>query len=140
LTKMFNQKLQQGWDQIRAADALTDETMRRNQEFLDNIGRQETAMMRDGGGGNSVDGFLRSDDSGGGGGGGRTSADRVSDLLRNVDTMNDPSTGGTKEVSNLGGYNHFTDGFGNYRTYDSPNATPENQGENGSWQRMTEAP
>jgi hypothetical protein len=144
LTKMFNQKLQQGWDQIRAAEALTDETMRRNQEFLDNIGRQETAMMRDSGGGNSVDGFLRSDDSGGGGGGGggggRSSADRMSDLLRNVDTMNDPSTGGTKEVSNLGGYNHFTDGFGNYRTYDSPNATPENQGENGSWQRMTEAP
>jgi len=28
LTQMFNQKLQQGWDQIRAADALTDETMR----------------------------------------------------------------------------------------------------------------
>jgi len=140
LTKMFNQKLQQGWDQIRAADALTDETMRQNQQFLDNIGRQETAMLRDGGGGNSVDGFLRSDDSGGGGGGGRTSSDRVSDLLRNVDTMNDPSTGGTKEVSNLGGYNHFTDGFGNYRTYDNPNATPENQGENGSWTRMTEAP
>ena len=34
----------------------------------------------------------------------------------------------------------FTDGFGNYRTYDNPNATPENQGENGSWTRMTEAP
>ena len=60
--------------------------------------------------------------------------------MRNVDTMNDPSTGGTKEVSNLGGYNHFTDGFGNYRTYDNPNDTPENHNENGSWTRMTEAP
>ena len=139
LVQMFNRKLQQGWDQIRAADAMMDETVRRNNQFLDNIGRQERAM-RDSGGGNSVDGFLRTDDSGGGGGGARTSSDRVSDLLRNVDTMNDPSTGGTKEVSNLGGYNHFTDGFGNYRSYDSPNATPENQGENGSWTRMSEAP
>jgi hypothetical protein len=133
---MFNQKLQQGWDQIRAADALTDETMRQQAQFLDNVGRQEKAMLSSGG---SVDSFLRTDDSGGGGGGGRTSSDNVSDLIRNVDTMNDPSTGDTKQVSNLGGYNHFTDGFGNYRTYDDPNATPENQGENGSWQRMTPA-
>jgi hypothetical protein len=140
LLQMFNQKLQQGWDQIRAADALMDETMRQQRQFLDNVSRQESAMMRSGsGGGNSVDGFLRTDDSSGGSSG-RTSADRVSDLLRNVDTMNDPSTGGTKEVSNLGGYNHFTDGFGHYLTYDNPNATPENQGENGSWTRMTEAP
>ena len=136
LMQMFNQKLKQGWDQIRAADALTDETMRQQAQFLDNVGRQEVAMRSSGG---SVDSFLRTDGSGGGGGGGRTSSDNVSDLLRNVDTMNDPSTGDTKEVSNLGGYNHFTDGFGNYRTYDDPNATPENQGENGSWQRMTPA-
>jgi hypothetical protein len=121
LTQMFNQKLQQGWDQIRAADALTDETMRQQAQFLDNVGRQEVAMRSSGG---SVDSFLRPDGSGGGGGGGRTSSDNVSDLIRNVDTMNDPSTGDTKQVSNLGGYNHFTDGFGNYRTYDDPNATP----------------
>ena len=115
--------------------------MRQQKQFLDNVGRQEIAMRSSGGGGsgNSVDGFLRTDDSGGGGGGGRTSADNVSDLLRNVDTMNDPSTGGTKEVSNLGGYNHFTDGFGNYRTYDNPNDTPENNNENGTWRRMTPA-
>ena len=76
---------------------LTDETMRQQKQFLDNVGRQEIAMRSSGGGGsgNSVDGFLRTDDSGGGGGGGRTSADNVSDLLRNVDTMNDPSTGMT---------------------------------------------
>jgi hypothetical protein len=92
-------------------------------------------MMSSGGG---VDSFLRSDGSGGGGGG-RTSNDNVSDLIRGVDTVNDPSTGGTKQLDYSGGYNHFTDGFGNYRTYDDPNATPENQGENGSWQRMTPA-
>jgi hypothetical protein len=99
---MFNEKLKQGWDQIRAADALTDETMRQQAQFLDNVGRQEKAMMSSGG---SVDSFLRTDGSGGGGG--RTSSDNVSDLIRNVDTMNDPSTGDTKQVSNLGGYNHF---------------------------------
>ena len=134
LLQMFNQKLKQGWDQIRAADAMMDEIVRQNTQFLDSVGRQEAAMMHSGGGssggsGNSVDGFLRDERH-----------DPFSDLMRNVDTMNDPSTGGTKEVSNLGGYNHFTDGFGNYRTYDDPNATPENQGENGTWTRMTQAP
>jgi len=133
LLQMFNQKLQQGWDQIRAADAMSDETMRRNTQFLDSIGRQEVAMRSSGGSsggsGGGGDGFLRDEGH-----------DRFSDLMRNVDTMNDPSTGATKEVSNLGGYNHFTDGFGNYRTYDNPNDTPENHNENGTWARMTEAP
>jgi hypothetical protein len=135
LLQMFNQKLQQGWDQIRAADAMTDEIVRQDNQFLDNVGRQEKAMMSSG----VDDSFLRSDGSGGGGGGGRASSDNVSDLIRGVDTVNDPSTGGTKQLDYSGGYNHFTDGFGNYRTYDDPNATPENQGENGSWQRMTPA-
>jgi Cysteine rich repeat len=134
LTQMFNQKLKQGWDQIRAADAMTDQIVKNNNQFLDNVGRQESAMMRDSGGGSSGGGgFLRDE-------GGRSSADHFSDLIRGVDTLNDPSTGGTKQLDYSGGYNHFTDGFGNYRTYDSPNATPENQGENGSWTRMTETP
>jgi hypothetical protein len=42
-------------------------------------------------------------------------------------------------LSNLGQY-HFTDGFGNYRTTDDPNYTPEQAGEVGSWSRMTTAP
>ena len=33
----------------------------------------------------------------------------------------------------------FTDGFGNYRTTDDPNYTPEQAGEVGSWTRMTAA-
>jgi len=135
LNQMFNQKLKAGWDSISASDALTDETMRQQAQFLDNVSRQEIAMRSS----TVDDGFLRTG-SGGGGDGGRTSSDRVSDLIRNVDTMNDPSTGDTKEVSNLGGYNHFTDGFGHYLTYDDPNATPENQGQNGSWTRMTAVP
>jgi hypothetical protein len=132
LLQAFNQKLQQGWDQIRAADAISDRAVANNNAFLENIGRQETAM-RDSGGGGGVDGFLRDE-------GGRSSSDRFSDLIRGVDTLNDPSTGGTKQLDYSGGFNHFTDGFGNYRTYDDPNATPENQGENGSWTRMTLAP
>jgi hypothetical protein len=133
LNQMFNQKLKAGWDSIRASDALMDETMRQQAQFLDNVSRQEVAMRSS----TVDDSFLR---SGSGGGGGRTSSDNVSDLIRNVDTMNDPSTGGAKQISNLGGYNHFTDGFGNYVTYDDPNATPENQGVNGSWTRMTAVP
>lgn len=63
LVQMFNQKLQQGWDQIRAADAISDQAVRNNEKFLDNIGRQEVAMRDSGGGGGSsgggVDGLLR---------------------------------------------------------------------------------
>jgi hypothetical protein len=131
LQQIFNQKIKEGWDQIRAADALTDQMVRQQTQFLDSVSRQEQAMMSSGG---SADDFLRTDGSGGGGG--RTSSDNVSDLIRGVDTLNDPSTGGTTQLSNLGQY-HFTDGFGNYRTYDDPNATPENNNENGTWQRMT---
>ncbi len=136
LTQMFNQKLQQGWDQLRAAQAIQDQTMKDQAAFQANFDRQERAMFHDSGGGGASGG------SGGSGGGflRDESHDHFSDLMRQVDTMNDPSSGGTKEVSNLGGYNHFTDGFGHYRSYDSPNDTPENTGENGSWTRMTEAP
>jgi hypothetical protein len=56
LLQMYNQKLQQGWDQIRAADAMTDQAVRNNQQFLDNIGRQEVAMRNSGGGGGSSGG------------------------------------------------------------------------------------
>ena len=110
LLQMFNQKLQQGWDQIRAADAMTDQAVRNNEKFLDNVARQEVAMRDSGGGGGSsgggVDGFLRDE-------GGRSSSDHFSDLIRGVDTLNDHSTGGTKQLDNSGGCNHFTDGFGN---------------------------
>jgi hypothetical protein len=49
LLQMYNQKLQQGWDQIRAADAISDQAVRNNEKFLDNIGRQEVAMRDSGG-------------------------------------------------------------------------------------------
>src|ERR1700682_1289616 len=94
LVQMYKQKLQQGWDQIRAADAMTDQLVRNNDKFLENIGRQEAAMRDSGGGsaGGGVDGFLRDE-------GGRSSSDHFSDLIRGVDTLNDPSTGGTEALA-----------------------------------------
>ena len=131
----FNQKLKQGYDQLRAAQAITEQTMRDQAAFQKNFDKQESAWRNSSG---VNDDFLRDNDESGTGGGGRSAADHWSDLIRGVDTLNDPSTGGTTQLSNLGQY-HYTDGFGNYRTYDNPNDTPENHNEVGSWQRMTEA-
>jgi hypothetical protein len=125
----FNQKLKQGYDQIRASQAIMEQTMKQEAAFQANFDKQEEAFRNSGG---VDDSFLRD-------GGKRSAADHWDDLIRGVDTVNDPSTGGTTQLSNLGQY-HFTDGFGNYRTSDDPNYTPEKAGEVGSWQLMTAAP
>ena len=124
----FNQKMKQGWDQLRAAQAIMEQTMRQQAAFQAQFDKQEEAFRNSGG---VDDSFLRD-------GGKRSAADHWDDLIRGVDTLNDPSTGGTTQLSNLGQY-HFTDGFGNYRTTDDPNYTPEKAGEVGSWQLMTAA-
>jgi len=124
----FNQKLQQGYDQIRAAQAIMEQTMKQQAAFQANFDKQEEAFRNSGG---VDDSYLRD-------GGKRSASDHWDDLIRGVDTLNDPSTGGTTQLSNLGQY-HFTDGFGNYRTYDNPNYTPEQAGEVGSWTQMTTA-
>ncbi len=133
----FQQKLKQGLDQLHAAEAIRQQTMKDQATFQANFNKQEIAFRNDRG---INDDFLRSDGSVNPNGGARSASEHWSDLMRGVDTMNDPSNGGTTEVSNVGGYNHFTDGFGNYRTYDNSTDTPENQGENGTWTRMTQAP
>jgi hypothetical protein len=125
----FNQKLKQGYDQLRAAQAIMEQTMRQQAAFQANFDKQEEAFRNSPG---VDDSFLRD-------GGKRSAADHWDDLIRGVDTVNDPSTGGTTQLSNLGQY-HFTDGFGNYRTSDNPNYTPEQAGEVGSWTQMTTAP
>jgi Cysteine rich repeat len=124
----FNQKMKQGWDQLRAAQAIMEQTMKQQAAFQANFDKQEEAFRNSGG---VDDSFLRD-------GGKRSASDHWDDLIRGVDTVNDPSTGGTTQLSNLGQY-HFTDGFGNYRTTDDPNYTPEKAGEVGSWQLMTAA-
>ncbi len=124
----FNQKLQQGYDQLRAAQAIVDQTMKQQAAFQANFDKQEEAFRSSGG---VDDSYLRD-------GGTRSAADHWDDVIRGVDTVNDPSTGGTTQLSNLGQY-HFTDGFGNYRTTDDPNYTPEKAGEVGTWSQMTAA-
>ena len=131
----FNQKLKQGYDQLRAAQATMEQTMKDQASFQANFDKQEAAWRNSPG---VNDDYLRDHVGGGSGGGGRSASDHWSDLIRGVDTLNDPSTGGTTQLSNLGQY-HYTDGFGNYRTYDNPNDTPENHNEVGSWQQMTTA-
>ncbi len=125
----FNQKMKQGWDQLRAAQAIMEQTMQQQAAFQANFDKQEEAFRNSGG---VDDSYLRD-------GGERSAADHWDDVIRGVDTVNDPSTGGTTQLSNLGQY-HFTDGFGNYRTTDDPNYTPEKAGEVGSWTQMTAAP
>jgi hypothetical protein len=125
----FNQKMKQGWDQLRAAEAIRQQTMQQQAAFQANFDKQEEAFRNSGG---VDDSYLRD-------GGKRSAADHWDDVIRGVDTLNDPSTGGTTQLSNLGQY-HFTDGFGNYRTSDNPNYTPEQAGEVGSWTQMAAAP
>jgi Cysteine rich repeat len=125
----FNQKMKQGWDQLRAAEAIRQQTMQQQAAFQANFDKQEEAFRNSGG---VDDSYLRD-------GGARSAADHWDDVIRGVDTVNDPSTGGTTQLSNLGQY-HFTDGFGNYRTSDDPNYTPEKAGEVGSWTQMSAAP
>jgi Cysteine rich repeat len=124
----FNQKLQQGYAQLAAAEAIVDQTMKQQAAFQANFDKQEEAFRNSPG---ADDSYLRD-------GGKRSAADHWDDLIRGVDTVNDPSTGGTTQLSNLGQY-HFTDGFGNYRTTDDPNYTPEKAGEVGTWTAMTPA-
>jgi hypothetical protein len=125
----FDQKLKQGYDQIHAAQAIMEQTMKQEAAFQANFDKQDAALRSSGG---VDDSYLRD-------GGKRSASDHFDDLIRGVDTVNDPSTGGTTPLSNLGQY-HFTDGFGNYRTTDDPNYTPEKAGEVGSWTQMTTAP
>ena len=124
----FNQKLKEGYDTLRAAQAIVDQTMKQQAAFQANFDKQEEAFRSSGG---VDDSYLRD-------GGKRSAADHWDDVIRGVDTLNDPN-GGTTQLSNLGQY-HFTDGFGNYRTSDDPNYTPEKAGEVGSWSQMTTAP
>lgn len=129
LTADLQKQLKQGNDDLHAAQAIMQQTMREQASFQANFDKQEEAFRNSPG---ADDSYLRD-------GGKRSAADHWDDLIRGVDTVNDPSTGGTTQLSNMGQY-HFTDGFGNYRTTDDPNYTPEKAGEVGSWTQMSEAP
>jgi hypothetical protein len=129
ITADLQQQLKKGNDELHAAQMIMQQTMREQASFQANFDKQEEAFRNSPG---VDDSYLRD-------GGKRSAADHWDDLIRGVDTVNDPSTGGTTQLSNQGQY-HFTDGFGNYRTSDNPNYTPEQAGEVGSWTQMSEAP
>ena len=130
----FNQKLQQGYDQIRAGQAAMAQMQAQERAFDASFAKQDAALRSS----NFDDSWLRTTSGGDSSNNAatRSSADHFDDNIRGVDTLNDPSTGGTIQLSNAGQY-HFTDGFGNYRTSDDPNYTPEKAGEVGTWTQMT---
>ena len=128
LVAIFNQKLKQGYDQIRAAQALADQVTKNMGEFEKGVNSQMAANRASG------------DDSSGDGSGGskRSVQDKWDDLYRGVDTVNDPSNGGTSQHSYMEQY-HWTDGFGNYYNTNDPNDDPNGR-KPGSWTLMTTAP
>jgi hypothetical protein len=130
LVAIFNQKLKQGYDQLRAAQATMEQVMKNDAAFQKGIDAQ---MMQDRQSSSSSSGG-----GGGGGGGGRSVQDKWDDLYRGVDTVNDPTTGGTKQLSNLES-DHWGDGFGNFFSTNDHNADP-NGNIPGNWQRLSEAP
>jgi hypothetical protein len=78
----FNQKMKQGWDQLRATQAIMEQTMRQHAGFQANFNKREEAFRNSG----SVDDSYSRD------GDARSAADHWGDLIRGVDTLNDPST------------------------------------------------
>jgi len=134
LEAAFNQKMQQGYDQLRAAQAVMAQTQAQVKEFNKGIAQFDQNLRTS----TFDDSWLRTTGGGSGGSGGTlTSTERADNLLRGEDTVNDPtSSTGRTQLSSAGDY-HYTDGLGNYRTYSDPNMTPEKAGESGSWTPMT---
>lgn len=127
---MFNQKLKQGYDQLRAAEALERQVMENQAEFSRGI-EARMAADRQSGASRSPEGSFP-----GGAGEGRSASDKWDDLYRGVDTTNDPELG-TSQHSFTGQY-HWTDGFGNYQNTNDPNYRPSKDAP-GNWQLMTPA-
>jgi hypothetical protein len=133
LLASFNQKLQQGYDQLRAAQAVMSQVQAQEKEFDKSVDKFDQNLRT----ASFDDSWLRTTGGGGSGSGGQlSSTDRTSNLLRGEDTVQDStSSTGRTQLSNAGDY-HFTDGLGDYRTYSDPNMTPEKAGESGSWTAM----
>jgi hypothetical protein len=126
LMALWNQHLKEGYDQMAAAQRLSEQIMKNQKEFLDSVSAW-TLANRDSGGGRPAAGSTGSPE------GPRNGANAFSDMMNNEDRVNDPLWG-TSKRSNLEQY-HFTDGFGNYIDTNDPNAVPPP-----NWERMTPAP
>lgn len=118
LNAEFNRQLQAGYDVIAAAGALSRQISANNDALLATIERQRQASRAAA----TTPGAS-----------GRSAADIFSDLVRGVETVDDPYYGTSQQASTA--QFHWTDGYGSYRqsndvTYD-PNRT-----EVGQWQPM----
>jgi hypothetical protein len=122
LVQAFNQQLKAGYDQIAASKRLSEQVMANAAAFQKSIDQQMLANRGSGAAGSA--------------GGGRSNADRADDVIRGVDTTEDPMYG-TSQHSFMEQY-HWTDGYGNYRNTNDPNYNPS-QNESGNWQLMPEA-
>lgn len=134
LQAAFDQKLKQGYDQIRAAQAVMAQTQAQVKEFDKGIAKFDQNLRTS----TFDDSWLRTTGGGSSGGGGTlSSTERADNLLREEDTVNDPtSSTGRTQLSSAGDY-HYTNGLGDYRTYSDPNMTPEKAGESGTWTPLT---
>jgi hypothetical protein len=115
LGEQFNRQLQAGYDNIAAAGRLSQQLTANSNAFLA-----------------SVDASLGSSRTGGGGGGGG-GVDKFDDLIRGVETTDDPYYG-TSQHSTMETY-HWTDGYGSYRNTNDPGANP-NVTDSGTWTLM----
>jgi hypothetical protein len=122
LTAAFNRKLQQGNDQLRAAQEIDRETRQNLAAFDKTVDAQIQANRASGS--YSAPAAQSSPWDG---------ADKN---IREEDTTIDPgSPTGTSQHSYMQKY-HWTNGFGDYRDSNDPNYNP-NSSENGNWQLMT---
>jgi hypothetical protein len=135
LLASFNQKLQQGYNQLRAAQVVMSQALAQEKTFDQGINKFDQNLRST----SFDDSWLRTTGGGSNGSGDHLSVtENESNILRNEATVEDPtSSTGRTQVSNAGDY-HFTDGLGDYRTYSDPNMTPEKAGEAGTWTPLTE--
>ena len=119
LAQEFNRQLQAGYDQIAAAGRLSRQISANNDAMIASIDRQLQTSRTTSSGPET-----------------RSAADKFSDYIRGVDTVDDPYYG-TSQHAYTEKY-HWTDGYGSYRNSNDATYNP-NQTENGNWQVMQPA-
>jgi len=124
----FNQKLKEGYDQLRAAQAIVDQTMKQQALSKPTSTNREVAFRSSGG---VDDSYLR------------MAANAACRPLGRCDSRRRHAQRSQRGydatlISAVSLHRRFSGG--NYRTADDPNYTPEKAGEVGSWTQMTEAP
>ena len=132
LNQLFQQKLKQGYDDIRAANALRDQVTK----TMGGSGGYPAFLRESGGEG--YPGFLRDNEGGSSEvmGGHRSAMDGFDAGIRGVDLVKEGND--TVERPYANGSNHWGDGFGGHLDLNDPNADP-NGHVPGNWERLPEA-